>query len=37
MSKLMKRFRELDLHKDNMVFLRPKERRVFVESEDSAQ
>ncbi len=31
------RLRELDLHKDKKVFLRPKERRVFVESEDSTQ
>jgi ABC-type sulfate/molybdate transport systems ATPase subunit len=31
------RFRELDLHKDKKVFLRPKERRVFVNAEDNFQ
>jgi hypothetical protein len=31
------RFRELDLHKDKKVFLRPKERRVFVNAEDNVQ
>ena len=31
------RLRELDLYKDKKVFLRPKERRVFVNAEDSVQ